>query len=46
MKRFKYVVNTNIFRNIKTSAEIVGVDGIEWGLKTLDSAWADVRKSK
>jgi hypothetical protein len=50
MKNFKYSVNTNIFRNSKSSAEIVdlcvkaGAAGIEWGLKTLETAPADVRE--
>ena len=48
MKNFRYSINTNSFRNSKTSAEIVdlcvkvGADGIEWGLKTLNAAPADV----
>jgi sugar phosphate isomerase/epimerase len=52
MKKFKYSINTNIFRDSRTSAEIVdlcvkaGADGIEWGLKTLDNAPADVREMK
>ena len=47
MKRFKYSVNTNFLKNKMTSAEIValcakaGADGIEWGLKTLETARAD-----
>ena len=50
MKKFKYSINTNTFRNSKTSAEIVdlcvkaGADGIEWGLKTLENAPADIRE--
>ena len=52
MKNFRYSVNTNLFRKSKTSAEIVdlcvnaGADGIEWGLKTLEGAPADVREMK
>ena len=48
MKKFKYSVNTNIFMDKLSLKEIVdicvkaGVDGIEWGLKTLDNAPADV----
>jgi sugar phosphate isomerase/epimerase len=52
MKDFRYSVNTNTFRKSKTSAEIIdlcvkaGADGIEWGLKTLENAPADVREMK
>lgn len=48
MAAFQYAVNTNHFRHDKTAAEIVGlcvkagVAGIEWGLKGLDTASADV----
>ena len=47
MKSFNYSVNTNMFKNKMSSAEIValcaktGADGIEWGLKTIDTARAD-----
>ena len=50
MRKFKYSVNTNSFRNSKTSAEIVdlcvkaGAEGIEWGLKALETASTDVRE--
>ena len=50
MEPFKYSINTNIFRNSKTSAEIVdlcvkaGADGIEWGLKALENAPSDIRE--
>ena len=52
MKKFKYSVNTNIFMDKLSLKEIVdicvkaGVDGIEWGLKTLEDAPADVREMK
>ncbi len=52
MKRFKYSVNTNTFRNKMTNAEIAalckktGADGIEWGLKTLETARADALEMK
>lgn len=52
MKRFKYSVNTNMFRNKMTSAEIValcaktGAEGVEWGLKTLETARADALEMK
>lgn len=47
MERFKYSVNTNTFKNKLTTPQIVdlcvksGADGIEWGLKSLDTARAD-----
>lgn len=50
MKNFKYSINTNLFRNSKSPAEIVdlcvksGAEGIEWGLKTLENAAEDVRE--
>jgi sugar phosphate isomerase/epimerase len=52
MERFKYSVNTNMFRNKMTSAEIValclktGAEGIEWGLKTLETARTDALEMK
>jgi sugar phosphate isomerase/epimerase len=48
--RFKYAVNTNTFKNKLSTAEIValcvksGADGIEWGLKSLDTARADAQE--
>lgn len=42
--RFQYAVNTNTFKNKLSTAEIValcvksGADGIEWGLKSVDTA--------
>lgn len=50
MVSFKYSINTNTFRDSRSASKIVdlcikaGADGIEWGLKTLDSAPADVRE--
>lgn len=52
MDPFKYSVNTNQFRNRMTTAEIVDlclaadVQGIEWGLRGLDTAKADVSEMK
>lgn len=50
MSIFKYAVNTNCLRNDKSISEIVqictkaGVDGIEWGLPSLDKAKKDIRE--
>lgn len=50
MKPFKYSVNTNQFRNHKTTAEIVdlcvaaNIQGIEWGLRGLETAAEDVHE--
>lgn len=44
---FKYAVNTNTFKGKLSSAEVVklcaeaGADGIEWGLRALETARAD-----
>jgi sugar phosphate isomerase/epimerase len=50
MEKFKYSINTNVLRDKLSPAEIVdlclksGADGIEWGLKSLESAPAATRE--
>ncbi len=52
MKQFRYAINTNQFRNHQSTAEIVDlcakapVQGIEWGLRKVETSASDVREMK